>query len=184
MEEDRNGSEVLSRAQCLELLAGVQVGRVVVSDRVLPAAFPVNFVLFAGDVLFLADADSTVEAATAGHVVAFQADDIDPMSQSGWSVLIQGRACVVDDIDELRSARAMPLVPWMPLKSARFIRVRSEIVSGHRVLPLRLRGRDRNPPFQGRAALGHAPGHHGASESRRPSVHVEHAPGPGAPLLR
>lgn len=137
METDRRGLEVLSRAECLRLLGRAGVGRVVVSDRVLPAAFPVNFALLDGDVVFLTAAGSKLEAATDEQVVAFQVDQIDPASRSGWSVLVQGRAGVVDAADDVARARALPLAPWAPVGPGQVVRIRSEIVTGRRVMPSR-----------------------------------------------
>ena len=135
MELDRNGLEVLSREECLRLLAGSVVGRVVVTDRALPAAFPVNFTLFDDDVVFLSSDGSKLEAVTTGQVVAFEVDEIDPRSQTGWSVLIQGWAGLIEDPAELERARALGLQPWAPRLPGQFVRIRSELVSGRRLLP-------------------------------------------------
>ena len=135
MQLDRNGLEVLSRAECLRLLAESRVGRVVVTDRALPAAFPVNFALLDGDVVFMTTAGSKLEAAEGEEVMAFEADDIDPVHHSGWSVLIQGLARVISDPDELAHARALRLEPWAPGAQFQFVRIRAELVSGRRLLP-------------------------------------------------
>ena len=135
MQLDRNGLEVLSRRECLGLLAQSRVGRVVVTDRALPAAFPVNFALLEDDVVFLTTSGSKLEAAEGEEVMAFEADDIDPVAQSGWSVLVQGLACVISDPDELARARDLGLQPWAPGRRFQFVRIRSELVSGRRLLP-------------------------------------------------
>lgn len=134
MEVDRTGLEVLSRADCLALLRQSVVGRVIVTDRALPAAFPVNFALLGEDVVFRTAAGSRLEAASARTVVAFEVDDIDPLRQTGWSVLIQGRASVVEDPLDLARACALPLRPWAPSRRLEFVRIRSELVSGRRLV--------------------------------------------------
>lgn len=134
MEVDRTGLEVLSRAECLSLLRRSVVGRVIVTDRALPAAFPVNFALLGEDVVFRTMAGSKLEAASARAVVAFEVDDMDPVRQTGWSVLIQGRAGLVEDPVDLSRAHALPFQPWAPGKRLDFVRVRSELVSGRRLL--------------------------------------------------
>ena len=135
MQLDRNGLEVLSRAECLRLLAQSRVGRVVVTDRALPAAFPVNFTLLDEDVVFLTTAGSKLEAAEGEEVMAFEADEIDPVLHGGWSVLVQGLASVISDPDELAQARALRLEPWAPGGQFQFVRIRAELVSGRRLLP-------------------------------------------------
>ncbi len=95
MNHDRNGLEVLSRPQCLELLDRSVVGRVVFTEAALPAALPVNFALLDGDIVFRTATGSKLAAALAKAVVAFQADDIDPAFETGWSVLVQGWATLL-----------------------------------------------------------------------------------------
>lgn len=135
MELDRNGLQVLSREECLRLLAGSAVGRVVVTDKALPAAFPVNFTLLDDDVVFLTSHGSKLEAVTTEQVVAFEVDEIDPRSRTGWSVLIQGWAGLVEEPEELDRARALGLQSWAPRQHSHFVRIRTELVSGRRLLP-------------------------------------------------
>ena len=127
--------EVLARVQCLQLLRSGVVGRVVVTDKALPAAFPVNFALLGDDVVFLTSPGSKLEAASVEAVVAFQADEIDPARHTGWSVLVQGPAELIVDAHELARARALDLEPWSPLERSHLVRVRSELVSGRRLVP-------------------------------------------------
>jgi nitroimidazol reductase NimA-like FMN-containing flavoprotein (pyridoxamine 5'-phosphate oxidase superfamily) len=135
MQLDRNGLEVLSRGECLRLLAQSRVGRVVVTDRALPAAFPVNFALLDEDVVFMTTTGSKLEAAEGEEVMAFEADEIDPVLHGGWSVLVQGLASVVSDPDELAQVGALGLEPWAPGGHFQFVRIRAELVSGRRLLP-------------------------------------------------
>ena len=135
MQLDRNGLEVLPRDECLRLLAGSQVGRVVVTDRALPAAFPVNYALLDEDVVFLTTAGSKLEAAEEEVVMAFEIDDIEPALRAGWSVLVQGLANVITDPDELRRAQALGLEPWTAGGQRQFVRITSELISGRRILP-------------------------------------------------
>ncbi|MDP1806175.1 MAG: pyridoxamine 5'-phosphate oxidase family protein [Acidimicrobiales bacterium] len=135
MQLDRNGLEVLPRGECLRLLAQSRIGRVVVTDRALPAAFPVNFALLDEDVVFMTTTGSKLEAAEGEEVMAFEADEIDPVLHGGWSVLVQGLATVISDLEELAQARALGLEPWAPSGQSRFVRIRAELVSGRRLLP-------------------------------------------------
>lgn len=135
MQLDRNGLEVLSRGECLRLLAQCRVGRVVITDRALPAAFPVNFALLDEDVVFLTTQGSKLEAAEGEEVMAFEADEIDAVLHTGWSVLVQGLASVISDPEDLAQARALRLEPWAPATHFQFVRIRAELVSGRRLLP-------------------------------------------------
>ena len=135
MQLDRNGLEVLSRDECLRLLADSQVGRVVVTDRALPAAFPVNYALLDEDVVFQTAAGSKLAAAEEEEVMAFEVDEVEPGLRSGWSVLIQGLASVITDPDDLRRARALGLQTWSPGGPRQFVRITSELISGRRIRP-------------------------------------------------
>lgn len=106
-----------------------------VTDKALPAAFPVNFALLDEDVVFMTREGSKLEVARAEEVVAFQADEIDPLAETGWSVLIQGWATQITDPDELARARALRLRPWATGEGLQFVRIRSEVMSGRRLLP-------------------------------------------------
>ncbi|WP_308211793.1 pyridoxamine 5'-phosphate oxidase family protein [Actinoallomurus soli] len=76
---DSGGLEVLGRQECLALLGAVPIGRIVFTDRALPAVWPVNFALSGGDVVIRTMAGSKPAAAARGAVVAFEADEFDPV---------------------------------------------------------------------------------------------------------
>jgi len=92
VEWDRHGLEVLSRSECLRLLATTPVGRVALSIGALPVVLPVNFALDGESVVFRTGPGSKLEAATRQAVVAFQADHVDLADETGWSVLLTGVA--------------------------------------------------------------------------------------------
>ena len=132
MEVDPQGLEVLSSAQCLRLMRRRTIGRVVLSVGSLPAAFPVNYGFLDDDVVFRTAPGSKLSAALEGAVVAFQVDRIDPVLQSGWSVLVQGRAEILSDGEDLSRAARLGLRPTAPGEHPFFVRVGSEMVSGRR----------------------------------------------------
>lgn len=134
MELDRNGLMVLPRGQCLRLLRRARVGRVVVNVDGVPAAFPVNFALLGDDIVFRTAPGTKLSAALEGAVVGFEVDRIDPVFESGWSVLIQGPASVLTDEDELLQVRRMHLRTWAPGERPHVVCIRSESVSGRRFL--------------------------------------------------
>ena len=133
METHDQGLRPLSRAQCLRLLSGIRIGRVVVTLGAFPAAFPVNFALLDDDVVFRTAPGTKLSAALAGAAVAFQADRIDPIRGNGWSVLLQGSASILTAPEELERARALRIRPWAPGDRPHFVRIRAEVVSGRRL---------------------------------------------------
>lgn len=137
MEIDRSGMEVLSRDASLRLLEKVPVGRVVVSEHALPVAFPVNFALLDGDIVFRTSTGSKLGAAVHKAVLAFEADSIDPDLCAGWSVLVQGWASLMTRRDELLRAEALGLHSWAPGCPGHFVRIHSEMVTGRRLVGAR-----------------------------------------------
>ena len=125
----------LSREECLALLPTVPVGRLVFTERALPAVVPVNFVLSCGRIVIRTGASSSLAAAVRGAVVAFQVDDFDAQARHGWSVTVTGRAAEVTDPGELARAAELPLMPWVGGQLDHVIVVPVELVNGRRVGP-------------------------------------------------
>ena len=121
----------LDRQECLRLLAKVPVGRVVYTRQALPAVLPVNFCLDTDDsVLLRTSSDSELVRAIDGVVVAFEADEFDAETRSGWSVVVTGRATVVTDPAEHERLSQVGPTSWMPLRNTVFVRIESEMVNG------------------------------------------------------
>lgn len=74
---DSAGLEVLGSDECLRLLGSVPVGRVVFTEKALPAVHPVNFLVHAGAVIIRSGNGRSLTAGVDGAVVAFEVDDID-----------------------------------------------------------------------------------------------------------
>ena len=127
---DRNGLEVLDRAECIRLLRTVALGRIGITSGALPTILPINFRVDGDRLLFRTGVGTKLDAATQGSVVAFEADDFDPMYHSGWSVVVTGVANEVEDADD----RAMYTTPrWAPGQNERLVEVSLDQVSGRRL---------------------------------------------------
>lgn len=133
MDSDSNGLEVLDRAECLSLLRSVPLGRIVFTDRALPAVQPVNFVVAFGSVIIRTSAGSKLAAAARHAIVAFEVDEYDTVTRTGWSVVIVGQAEVVSDPIEIESLAGLPLETWAPGQRNHYIRIRPELVTGRRI---------------------------------------------------
>ncbi|MFI0898355.1 pyridoxamine 5'-phosphate oxidase family protein [Streptomyces sp. NPDC020983] len=122
---------VLDRQECLRLLGTVPVGRVVYTRQALPAVLPVSFSLDddASVVLRTAPGSDLVQAVD-GVVVAFEGDEFTAATQSGWSVVVLGRATVVTDPAEHERLSRRGHRDWMPVRDGVFLRIRSEMVTG------------------------------------------------------
>jgi hypothetical protein len=124
----------LDGAECLRLLTNSEIGRVVYTDAALPAAQPDTYLLAVEEVVFRTGGGGKLAAATRGAVVAFQVDEIDPSSRTGWAVLGVGEAYEVLVPDRLADlATRMPL-PWAPGRTAHTIAVPLQRLTGRRLV--------------------------------------------------
>ncbi|MEV6979367.1 pyridoxamine 5'-phosphate oxidase family protein [Kitasatospora sp. NPDC093806] len=128
--------EDLGEAACLRLLSTVPVGRVVYTEHALPAVLPVAFdVTPDGRLLLAVRRGGATTRGLDGTVVAFQADQLDPVTRTGWSVLVHGRAEVVREPDQVRRALRSGLRPWVGDPDPMFVSLLPELISGRRLLP-------------------------------------------------
>jgi uncharacterized protein len=133
---DHAGLETLTFDDCLRLLASAPVGRVGFHADGEVVVLPVNHAVDGQDVVFRAARGPTLWAAEGHSVVAFEADAYDPQTRSGWSVLVNGRAEVVDEDAEIQRLSRLGLQPWAAAVERPFwIRIRPAAVSG-RQLPV------------------------------------------------
>jgi hypothetical protein len=119
--------------ECLELLAVKQVGRLGYADEDGPVVVPVNYVLHDGNVFFRTSPHTELGRHTRSATVAFEVDDIDDFTQSGWSVLVRGPAEYVDP-DDLPAAEDARPTPWPQGMRPLHVRIRPRSISGRRLL--------------------------------------------------
>ena len=129
------GGALFPTLECLRLLASVPVGRVgFVADGEV-VVLPVNHVVDGQDVIFRTAYGSKASAAGGQDRAAFEADHYNEQTRTGWSVLVTGRAEVVDaeaDIQRLGlSLSRLGVYPWVTAARHPFwIRIRPTSVSG------------------------------------------------------
>jgi len=124
----------LDEAECLRLLASTTVGRVgfVVDGR--PIVLPVNFAVDGRTIVFRTG-EGTVLNKAALQMIAFEVDDIDDATHTGWSVLAQGVAQDVGTAIDERSEqlRQLALVTWAPDRRDRWFRLDADTLTGRRL---------------------------------------------------
>jgi uncharacterized protein len=133
MELDRNGLEVLDREESLRLLGTAALGRIAVTSAALPLVLPVNFRYDGRHVLIRTSAGTKLDAATDHAVVAFEVDDIDPATESGWSVMVTGIARELTDPAALAELARRPLTRWATGDADRVVAISVDLVSGRRI---------------------------------------------------
>jgi nitroimidazol reductase NimA-like FMN-containing flavoprotein (pyridoxamine 5'-phosphate oxidase superfamily) len=125
----------LTREECLELLAGPGLGRLVVVMDGRPVIRPVNYGFDdrSQSVVFRTARGSKLSALTDAASAAFEIDGVDESTHTGWSVIISGVTEVITRPADIRRLEGLGLETWAPSPSAHWVRVRAWAVSGRRI---------------------------------------------------
>lgn len=121
---------ILPERECWDLLASVQLGRLVTSVDGQPEIFPVNFAVQNRSVLFrTAEGTKLVSVAINNHVL-FEADDHDGVE--GWSVIVKGITRTLRTDEEIAEAERAQLLSWTAPAKTHYVRVKPLGVTGRR----------------------------------------------------
>jgi nitroimidazol reductase NimA-like FMN-containing flavoprotein (pyridoxamine 5'-phosphate oxidase superfamily) len=136
---DQRGSEILTRNECVRLLAveAGGVGRLGLVDAAGNVVIhPLNYRMLDDDVLVQIGPGSMLDAALAGTIVSFEIDQVSLAEGCAWSVLVHGLATVVADSARAGPVRPVGGAPLVPEPGASLVRIRTGVLSGRR-FPLR-----------------------------------------------
>ncbi|MFE4462704.1 pyridoxamine 5'-phosphate oxidase family protein [Nocardia tengchongensis] len=134
---DPRATVPMGREEALRLLASVPFGRVIFTRDALPAVRPVNHLVEDGEIVIVrtrltSRLTSTVRA-DSNVVVAYEADDIDPVEQLGWSVVVTGIARPVTDPERVARYEAL-LRPWVDGMMDSIVAIEPTLVTGVRLV--------------------------------------------------
>jgi nitroimidazol reductase NimA-like FMN-containing flavoprotein (pyridoxamine 5'-phosphate oxidase superfamily) len=121
----------LDREECLRLLQGGRVGRIAFADDSGPDVFPVNYVMDGEDVLIATTAYGSLARSSTNDRVAFEVDELDDFTESGWSVVVRGRATR----ESPASQTAERPQPWAEGNRTYVMRITPDVISGRRLIP-------------------------------------------------
>ncbi|MCB1029869.1 MAG: pyridoxamine 5'-phosphate oxidase family protein [Acidimicrobiales bacterium] len=125
--------DVLSREDCLRLLASGWLGRISVSIAALPAILPVGYLLMDDSVVFRSAPSSKLDALGRGEVICFQADDVDRQTRTAWSVSVVGRAEVISDEAQLGALATVEEDLWPSITTAAWLRLGTDMITGRHI---------------------------------------------------
>lgn len=128
---DRRGLRVLPHAECLLLLRHARTGRVGFVHDGEPDVLPVSFGMDGDAPVFRTTWGSKLQAASAGHVVAVEADALILATRRAWSVVVKGPATVEYDDDAIARYELLGVDRWVREDAEAFwVRVTPETVTG------------------------------------------------------
>jgi hypothetical protein len=127
----------LDQRESLRLLASTPLGRVVFTQNALPMIRPVNHVLVDGLIMFRTHEGAAIARVAGARepvrvVLAFEADSIDPVTHTGWSVIATGYASLVDDPQQVARFAHVP-DPWLDEPMHYLVCMMPELVDGFRL---------------------------------------------------
>lgn len=136
--DQRPDSELteISEEECLKLLTDHCVGRLGMVVDGEPVILPVNYAFDGEAVVFRTDPGLKL-AATPQRKVAFEIDDVEERSGTGWSVLVRGYAREITRAIDHRSEalRRLPVTPFAPGEKSHWIEVVPKTITGRRLGP-------------------------------------------------
>ncbi len=126
----------LTDAECWQLLRSVSLGRVVFTQRAMPAIRPVNHLVDDRKIIIRSHVGAAIvsRAVTGdGSVVCYEADDLDPVLHTGWSVIATGMARLIHE-PAAKARYENLLEPWIAGQMDHVIAIEPEFVSGIRLV--------------------------------------------------
>ena len=126
--------EVLSTEECRRNLQRGVVGRVAITVQGVPEILPVNYTMIGDNIVFRSGQGTKLHAATRDSPIAFEVDESDPVTLTGWSVLVVGFSKEVTDPDEIDRALAVLPDGWVPGEHEHIVRLEPLRITGRRIL--------------------------------------------------
>lgn len=124
----------LNRSECVRLVSAGIAGRVAVTTPTGPHIVPVNYSVMEDSILLRTTPYSMLGTYGRDTMLCFEIDQFDYDNHRGWSVVVRGRAEIVDDADELDEiARRWPPRPWATGQRNLVLRIPWTEVSGRQL---------------------------------------------------
>lgn len=116
---------------CRQMLTRCTFGRVAFDDPDQGlSVLPVNCLYSHDAVLFRMRPGSALDRLSEGHAVAFEADHVDPIAESGWSVLVRGTATHLRDPERMAALADSAVHPWAPGQRDSWVEIQIGQITG------------------------------------------------------
>ena len=130
MADFENPIEILKEDEALELMGDHQLGRLVVRIKDDFDIYPLNYVVNEGKIYFRTAEGSKLFTVSINDRVLFEADE--NTEDKAWSVIVKGRARILQRTDEIQEADELPLKPRLPTLKYNYVEITPEEISGRR----------------------------------------------------
>jgi nitroimidazol reductase NimA-like FMN-containing flavoprotein (pyridoxamine 5'-phosphate oxidase superfamily) len=125
----------LTEDECWRLLAGMPLGRIVFTMNALPAIRPVNHMIDEKTIIIRSHLGAGIvkRAADEATVVCYEADELDPVRHTGWSVIATGLARLIREPAAIARYQQL-LKPWVQREMDYVIAIEPQIITGIHLL--------------------------------------------------
>jgi hypothetical protein len=124
----------ISEDECFALLHRQNLGRLAIVRDGRPEIFPVNYAMDGRTIAIRTGSGVKLNYASFAHV-AFEVEEIDPVTREGWVVEVRGFAEEVTDAGDKWSegARNAGAAPWVAGEHDHYLAISHSQISGRRI---------------------------------------------------
>lgn len=124
-------AQVLSEAECQDLLASANFGRMALTIRALPVVMPVNYGYLGGSVILGMGDGPARRAAAAENVIALGVDSSN-LADVFWAVLVIGKASEVTNPAQRTQFQSLGLADPTGAAASHYLQLQPDILTGYR----------------------------------------------------
>lgn len=111
-------------------LEHTRFGRLALSVANEPDIFPINYLAHDGKLLMRTNPGTKLAELTINDIVAFEIDGL--AEDEAWSVVLKGKARVLESQTEIDAVSELPLTPWLKTLKYTFVEITPTSVRGLR----------------------------------------------------
>lgn len=130
MTTDEQPGSNMSTDDAWRFLEHTRFGRLALSVGNVPDIFPINYLAHDGRLLMRTNPGTKLAELTINDHVAFEIDGL--AENEAWSVVLKGKARVLESQTEIDAASELPLAPWLPTLKYTFVEITPSSVRGIR----------------------------------------------------
>lgn len=128
--DDEHPGANMTSDDAWRFLEHTRFGRLALSVANNPDIFPINYLAHDGKLLMRTNPGTKLAELTINDTVAFEIDGL--TDDQAWSVVLKGKARVLESQTEIDAANELPLAPWLQTRKYTFVEITPTSVRGIR----------------------------------------------------
>ena len=124
----------MTLGECEQMLEVRSIGRIGLVASGEPLILPVLFRFVQGTIVFRTAPGEKLDAIWQNAPAAFEVDNWDTPTRTGWSVLVRGRTEAVNDEVQIAELESLGLEDWVPsVQPTTWVRIHPVEITGRRI---------------------------------------------------